>query len=67
MVEAAESRLETILQEAKYHDLIIMSAAKRYGVQKMFFGSLSESVVQNCKQPIMVVYTPGNREKIPVS
>jgi len=67
MVEAAESRLEAILEEAKYHDLIIMSAAKRYGVQKMFFGSLSESVVQNCKQPIMVVYTPGNREKIPVS
>jgi Kef-type K+ transport system membrane component KefB/nucleotide-binding universal stress UspA family protein len=61
MVEAAESRLESILQEAKYHDLIIMSAAKHYELQKMFFGSLSESVVQNCQQPIMVVYTPGNR------
>ena len=57
----AESRLESILQEAKYHDLIIMSAAKHYELQKMFFGSLSESVVQNCQQPIMVVYTPGNR------
>ena len=59
MVEAAESRLECVLQEEKFHDLIIMSAAKRYGVQKMFFGSLSDSVVQNCHKPVMVVYTPG--------
>lgn len=58
-VEAAESRLESIMQEARYHDLIIMTAAKKFGVQKMFFGSLSNSVVQNCKQPVMVVYTPG--------
>ena len=64
MVEAAESRLECILLEAKYHDLIIMSAAKRYGVEKMFFGSLSDSVVQNCQKPVMVVYTPGRSPDI---
>jgi len=59
MVEAAESRLESILQEARYHDLIVMSAAKSQGFKKMFFGSLSNSVVQNCFKPVIVVYTPG--------
>lgn len=59
MVEAAESRLESVLQQTKFHDLIIMPAAKRYGVQKMVFGSLSDSVVQNCQKPVIVVYTPG--------
>lgn len=66
-VEAAESRLETIVQEANYHDLVVMSAAKRYGVYKMFFGSLSDSVVRNCRQPVIVVYTPGNTGLEPVS
>ncbi len=63
IVEAAESRLECVLQEARYHDLVIMSAAKRFGVQKMFFGSLSDSVVQNCQQPVIVVYTPDEIEE----
>ena len=58
MVEAVESRLERILQEAGYHDLIIMTAAHRYGLQRMFFGALSNSVVQNCQRSVMVVYTP---------
>ena len=59
MGEAVESRLERSLQEAKYHDLIIMAAAHRYGFSRMFFGSLSHSVVQNCERPVMVVHTPG--------
>lgn len=58
MVEAVESRLECILQEARYHSLIIMTAAHRYGLPRMFFGSLSNSVVQNCQRTVMVVYTP---------
>lgn len=58
MVEAVESRLERILQEARYHSLIIMTAAHRYGLPRMFFGSLSNSVVQNCQRTVMVVYTP---------
>ncbi|MGW8161597.1 MAG: universal stress protein [Desulfobulbales bacterium] len=61
LVEAAESRLEFILQEANYHDLIIMTAAKRYGLERMFLGSLSNSVVLNCQKPVMVVHTPGQR------
>lgn len=63
MVEAAESRLESILQEAGYHDLVIMAAAKRFGFRKMFFGSLSDSVVQNCRHPVIVVYTPRQYEQ----
>ena len=63
MVEAAESRLECVLQQAKFHDLIIMPAAKRHGVQKMVFGSLSDSVVQNCQKPVMVLYTPGGLDE----
>ncbi|MDH3328604.1 MAG: universal stress protein, partial [Desulfobulbaceae bacterium] len=58
IVEAVESRLERILQEARYHSLIIMTAAHRYGLPRMFFGSLSNSVVQNCQRTVMVVYTP---------
>lgn len=64
-VEASESRLESILFETRYHDLVIMTAARRFGIRKMFFGSLSNSVVQNCKKPAIVVYTPedANRPK----
>jgi nucleotide-binding universal stress UspA family protein len=59
IVEAVESRLERILQEARYHDLIVMAAAHRHGLRRMFFGTLANSVVQNCHRPVMVVYTPG--------
>lgn len=61
VVEAVESRLDRTLQEARYHSLIIMAAAHRYGMPRMFFGSLSNSVVQNCQRSIMVVYTPGRQ------
>jgi len=58
LVEAAESRLESILREAAYHDLVMMTAGRRYGLKRMFFGSLPNSVVRNCHNPVMVVYTP---------
>lgn len=60
-VEAVDSRLECILREAEYHNLIIMTAAHRYGLPRMFFGSLSNSVVQNCLRTVMVVYTPDKQ------
>jgi len=62
MVEAAESRLESILQEAHQHDLIIMSAARRTGIQRKFFGSLANSVVHNCRNPVFVVYFPKDSQ-----
>lgn len=58
MAEAVESSLEMILHESQYHDLIIMAAARRYGLERMFFGSLSNSVVMNCRKPVIVVHTP---------
>jgi len=57
-VEAADSRLETILDAACYHDLIVMTAARRHKIQRMFFGSLANSVVHNCHNSVLVVYTP---------
>ncbi len=57
-VEAADSRLEIILEAARYHDLIVMTAARRHKIQRMFFGSLANSVVSNCKNPVFVIYTP---------
>ncbi|HHD56146.1 MAG TPA: hypothetical protein ENK89_00510 [Desulfobulbaceae bacterium] len=57
-VEPSDSRLETVLDAVRYHDLIIMTAARRQKIQRMFFGSLANSVVHNCKKPVLVVYTP---------
>ncbi len=57
-VEAAESRLESILEEAHYHDLIIMTAARRTGIRRKFFGSLANAVVHNCRNPVFVVHVP---------
>jgi Kef-type K+ transport system membrane component KefB/nucleotide-binding universal stress UspA family protein len=57
-VESSDSRLETVLNAVRYHDLIIMTAARRHKIQRMFFGSLANSVVHNCKKPVFVVYTP---------
>jgi nucleotide-binding universal stress UspA family protein len=63
-VEAAESRLESILQEAPLHDLIIMTAARRTGIKRKFFGSLANSVVHNCRNPVFVVYFPKNEQSM---
>jgi Kef-type K+ transport system membrane component KefB/nucleotide-binding universal stress UspA family protein len=63
IVEAVESRLERILLEARYHDLIIMTAAHRHGLPRMFLGALSDSVVQNCQRPVMVVHTPEKKSE----
>ena len=57
-VEASNSRLETILDAIQYHDLIIMTAARRQRIERFFFGSLANSVVHNCKKPVLVIYTP---------
>lgn len=59
-MEPSDSRLETVLRAVRYHDLILMTAARRHKIQRMFFGSLANSVVHNCKKPVFVVYTPQN-------
>ena len=57
-VEPSESRLETVLAAVGSHDIILMTAARRRKIQRLFFGSLANSVVHNCKKPVFVVYTP---------
>ncbi len=56
-VEPSESRLESILAAVGSHDIILMTAARRRKIQRLFFGSLANSVVHNCKKPVCVVYT----------
>ena len=63
MAEAAESRLEFILNEARYHDLIVLTATRNQGLARIFFGSLSNSVVRNCQKPVLVVYPPGKQAR----
>jgi Kef-type K+ transport system membrane component KefB/nucleotide-binding universal stress UspA family protein len=65
MVVAAESRLEAILEEAPYHDLLIIAAARRTGIRRRFFGSLANSVVQNCRKSVVVVTIPRDKQITP--
>ncbi|WYD80854.1 MAG: cation:proton antiporter [Candidatus Electrothrix gigas] len=58
IAEASVSRLESILRETRRHDLIIMTASQAKGMQRRIFGSLANVVVENCKNPVFVVY-PG--------
>lgn len=51
-----EARLETIVSEARFHDLVIMHAMPVQGLKRFFFGSLAESVAQHCRKTIMMVH-----------
>lgn len=59
MVVATESRLEQILRESGNHDLIIIKAARKFGIRRFFAGSLANSVVQNCRCSVFSVYIPS--------
>lgn len=60
-VQAAESRLESILEESRYHDVIVMSSGRRTGIKRLFFGSLADAVARNCRHPVFVVHAPNRR------
>ncbi|MCI5167835.1 MAG: hypothetical protein D3903_17535 [Candidatus Electrothrix sp. GM3_4] len=62
IAEASESRLESILREARRHDLIIMTASQATGMKRRILGSLANVVVENCKNPVFVVY-PGTAKE----
>jgi len=62
LAEASESRLESILREARHHDLIIMTASRLKGTKRRIFGSLANVVVENCRNPVFVVY-PGRAKE----
>ncbi|WLE98424.1 MAG: cation:proton antiporter [Candidatus Electrothrix communis] len=62
LAEASESRLESILREARHHDLIIMTASQLKGTKRRVFGSLANVVVENCRNPVFVVYSGRTKE-----
>ncbi|MFT5730622.1 MAG: Kef-type K+ transport system membrane component KefB [Desulforhopalus sp.] len=59
IVVAAESRLERVLRESGNYDLIIIKAARKVGIRRLFAGSLANSVVQNCRCSVFSVYIPS--------
>jgi Kef-type K+ transport system membrane component KefB/nucleotide-binding universal stress UspA family protein len=52
---ATESRLDALCEAAAQHDLIVMAARRSRGLQRLFFGSLAEDVIQRCRKPVLVV------------
>jgi len=64
IVVGTESRLERVLRESGDYDLIIIKAARKFGIRRLFAGSLANSVVQNCRCSVFSVYIPSavNRE-----
>lgn len=66
IITRAESRLEAILKEAPAHDLLVMTAARRRGIKRGLFGSLADAVVNNCKNPVFVIYVPTKQNQHPV-
>jgi len=58
VVDAAESRLESILTTAQSHDMIVMTTERRHPVERVFLGSLANSVVHNCTKTVVVI-APG--------
>lgn len=59
-VERTEARQETILKESNAHDLVIMGTLRRNVLQRLFFGSLAETVARSIQRPLLIVYRPKN-------
>jgi Kef-type K+ transport system membrane component KefB/nucleotide-binding universal stress UspA family protein len=57
-VLTTEARIEAIVGEAGEHDLLVMAASRSHGLEKLVFGSLAESVAQQCAKPMLIVYPP---------
>lgn len=62
-VLATEARLETIVQAAADHDLVVMSSSFSQGIERIVFGSLAESVAQSCGKPMLIVYSPDSQRR----
>ncbi len=66
-VRTTEARLESIVEEAQHHDLLVMAAGKRQGIERLVFGSLPESVVEQCGKPMLIVHEPFAKSEIHLS
>ena len=54
-VLATDSRLHSILEAARGHDLIIMNVAGQGRLRRVFFGSLAEDVAQKVDETMLLV------------
>ncbi len=57
-VISTEARQETIVEEARTNDLLVMTAARKSPLKKLFFGSLAETVAHDCRKSLLIVYRP---------
>ncbi|MEN8140879.1 MAG: cation:proton antiporter [Thermodesulfobacteriota bacterium] len=58
-VMTTDARLATIKGEAELHDLVVMAAPPSGGkIQRLIFGSLADSVAQQCDKPMLIVHNP---------
>lgn len=55
-VERTEARQETILEESKNYDLVVMGMSKKNVLKRIFFGSLAETVASDIKKPMLIIY-----------
>jgi len=62
---ATEARLETVLQEAAQHDVLIMAATQAQGLGRLLFGSLAGDVAQQCRKPLIIVHLPKRERTTP--
>jgi len=60
-VIATEARLETIVEAAADHDLVVMSSTFSQGIERIVFGSLAENVAQHCGKPMLIIYSPSSQ------
>jgi len=44
-----------IVEKAHGFDLVVVGSQGKSGVERLFLGSTSEHVVQNCPKPVLVV------------
>jgi Kef-type K+ transport system membrane component KefB/nucleotide-binding universal stress UspA family protein len=57
---ATEARQETILREAKKHDLLLMAGPPSQALpQRLLFGSLHAAIARGCEKTLVTVYPPG--------
>ncbi len=57
-VVATDTRVEAILEEAENCDLVVIGATRSMPIQKIFFGSLAETVGNKLKKSMLIVYMP---------
>ena len=58
-VVATDARVEAILTESEECDLVVIGAKRTFAIQKLFFGSLAETVGKKLQKSMLIVYMPA--------